>query len=220
MRRLLVPPRAPAAFTSVPGSLTLHRVSRALVLTFTALFVLTIAPSPPDARAYDVGQDVTGRPEVVQALADARAYWGDRVACPGGVAVDVADLAGASEAATALHCRISVGIGWLNAGPDRTRFCALFAHEYGHLLGYGHEAHPEDTDGIMVTPVTPRYCRTFNALPMRLPAACRWPAWARTTPQIRRLYADGKLVKARATFRAWRTKHPKAKLPGSCVATP
>jgi hypothetical protein len=163
------------------------------------------------AHAFVAGDDISAQPEVVQALTDARTYWHDaQPGCPA-ITVTVVEEPDPDVMAATTTCTIAVNVAWLDAAPDRTRFCALFAHEYGHLLGHGHEPSPQDVDKVMVTRGTPAYCRTFNARET-IPKVCRWPRWARATPKVRRLYADGRKRAARRTYLEWRKHHPRAKL--------
>jgi hypothetical protein len=163
------------------------------------------------AHAAAVGDDISANPEVVQALADARAYWHDaQPDCPS-IRVTVVAESDPDVMAGATTCAISVNVAWVDSAPDRTRYCALFTHEYGHLLGYGHEAYPQDVDKVMVTRGTPSYCRTFNAR-RTVSKVCRWPRWARATPKVRRLYAAGRKRAARQAYLTWRKRHPHAKL--------
>lgn len=210
-----------SALSSVHRYVDTRRVTaltRTVMVAICAVVVaLTVAPR---ASAFEVGDDLTGLPQIDQAFSDARGYWqGRQPTCPTGIRVTVADLAGEGEAGQATDCALALDLTWLNSSPDRTQYCALFSHEYGHLLGYGHEDRAEDVDKVMSQRVTPRYCRTFGEFLPKLPRPCSWPTWARATPTVRTLYAAGRRHAALVAFRSWRKRHPKARLPGPCVLT-
>lgn len=179
-----------------------------------ALVLLGLSAAP--ASAYQPGDNISGQPEIVQALNDASGYWhGAKAPCPAGITVRVVEHLPGTVVAEATDCAISIGIDFYSPLPDRGRYCALFAHEYGHLLGHEHEAYPDDAEGIMANPAMPRYCFNLAHPPQpktQMPAACRWPAWARVTTNIRRLYAAGKATAARAEFLRWRKQHPRQRV--------
>jgi hypothetical protein len=101
--------------------------------------------------AADANPDPGGDPLVARWLAVSRAYWGASPPCMGGVDVVVGDWGPGGDTwayATRGGCwivlRPSVYPG--PAGMDmtawRTAMCATIAHEWGHLLGYGHSTDP------------------------------------------------------------------------------
>jgi hypothetical protein len=118
------------------------RLRAAVILTVFASLALSTA-------AQADGVDVTQTPIVQRYLSLAAAYWGTTAPCPAYV-VEVAPLASADPAdAEAAQPGCSMRYGpetWqkILSGAMPRWGCLTTTHEYGHSLGHGHVADPND----------------------------------------------------------------------------
>jgi hypothetical protein len=123
------------------------RVPRHLI----ALFAVAVALAAPSLAHADHGQPFTD-PDVEAYLEIAREHWG---MTPAGCAVHVVlhDNPNPDVVATAEQpgCRMWLDRDWWPAPPSRIA-CTIVAHEWGHLLGFGHS---DDSNDLMyVQPLT------------------------------------------------------------------
>lgn len=105
-------------------------------LALAILVLLVLAPAA-QARPFDRDE--------MRAVELAHDYWGRGPTCPNGIAYEVVPSLGGFEG-FAMPCRIRMA-------TDGERFllmCGIVAHEWGHLLGYGHLSEP----GHVMSPIT------------------------------------------------------------------
>ena len=103
-----------------------------------------------------------GWPRAERAKAVAVNYWGQTPAqCPHVYAMRADTLMNPGAAAEADHnaCSIYFLRGWWALSPRASfaRFCSVYVHEWGHLLGYQHTDEPGVMNGDHVP--TLRACR-------------------------------------------------------------
>jgi hypothetical protein len=130
------------------------------------------------------GADPATDPQVAQWLAAAQAYWGVAPNCPSGLSIQRAQwLADPNVWAAAVQggCAMAFDPDFYPApanydqGWYQAAMCSVVAHEWGHLLGYGHVADPSN----LMNAVTP--INVVGGCPKwGIPAAL--PAPAETTP--------------------------------------
>ena len=98
-------------------------------------------------------------PRVERAKAVAINYWGQPAQCPHVWAMRADTLTNPGAAAEAGGCSIYFLRGWWALSPRASfaRFCSVYLHEWGHLLG---QSHSDDPESVMHSPVpTIRACR-------------------------------------------------------------
>jgi Matrixin len=142
-----------------------------LFLLACALFAPPIARAdstvrvPAHVRSARLAQaaavpDPATDPQIGQWLAVAQAHWGAAPNCPGGLSIQRAQwLPDPNVWAAAVQGGCSLAFdpdfypapagydqGWYQAA-----MCSVVAHEWGHLLGYGHVADPNS----LMNPITP-----------------------------------------------------------------
>lgn len=184
-------------------------------LATLAVLLALVAAAPASAHEPELagidwtGEEITAAQEVADALAAARSYWQLEPACPAGIVVRTFDDPWARARAERPGCLIWLDRGWLALDVGQLGFCTVIAHEYGHLLGYGHDH--ADRERVMADIAVPQVCQPRQA-PSHAAAGCRWPAWAHATPRIRGLYMSGEGLRARLAFRRWRRTHRGANL--------
>ncbi len=170
------------------------------------------------AQAPATTADPATDPQIAQWLGLARAYWNASPNCPQGISLVRAESLpdpGVWAAAVPGGCEIAFDPDFYPApaGYDRAwwqaAMCSVVAHEYGHLLGYGHVADPSN----LMNPVTP-----INIVPgcptWGLPSATPAPAQAATPapePQQRKAAKSSrKTCAARARGASRQTKAARA----------
>ena len=146
---------------------------------------------PADAHRAHLAQaaaapaaDPATDPQIAQWMATAQAYWGAAPNCPDGISIQRAQwLPDPNVWAAAVQGGCAVAFdpdfypapagydqGWYQAA-----MCSVVAHEWGHLLGYGHVADPNN----LMNPITPINivggCPTWGIVPAA-------PAPSETTP--------------------------------------
>lgn len=136
------------------------------------------------AQAAATAADPAIDPQIAQWMTIAQGYWGATPSCPDGISIQRAQwLPDPNVWAAAVQggCAVAFDPDFYPAPADYDRrwyqaaMCSVVAHEWGHLLGYGHVADPSN----LMNPVTPVNivggCPTWG-----IPAAS--PAPAQTTP--------------------------------------
>jgi hypothetical protein len=124
-------------------------------------------PVPAGARRAHLAQaaaapapDPATDPQIAQWMATAQGYWGAAPNCPQGISIQRAQWLpdpGVWAAAVQGGCAVAFDpdfypppagydLGWYQAA-----MCSVVAHEWGHLLGYGHVADPNN----LMNPITP-----------------------------------------------------------------
>jgi len=148
------------------------------LLPFLLLACALVAPAtaradsvmhvPSDARhrahlaqaAAAPGADPATDPQIAQWLAIAQAHWGAAPNCPNGISIQRAQWLpdpGVWAAAVQGGCAVAFDPDFYPAPADydqgwyRAAMCSVVAHEWGHLLGYGHVADPNN----LMNPITP-----------------------------------------------------------------
>jgi hypothetical protein len=130
------------------------------------------------------GADPATDPQIAQWLAIAQAHWGAAPNCPNGISIQRAQWLpdpGVWAAAVQGGCAVAFDPDFYPAPADydqnwyRAAMCSVVAHEWGHLLGYGHVSDPNN----LMNPITPINivggCPTWG-----MPSAT--PAPSETTP--------------------------------------
>jgi hypothetical protein len=93
-------------------------------------------------------------------MASAQAYWGAAPNCPNGISIQRAQWLpdpGVWAAAVQGGCAVAFDPDFYPAPADydqgwyQAAMCSVVAHEWGHLLGYGHVADPNN----LMNPITP-----------------------------------------------------------------
>jgi hypothetical protein len=122
--------------------------------------------APPAARHATYAQaaaapaDPAADPLIAHFLDVARAYWKAGPNCPGGLSVTRAQWLpdpGVWAAAMQGGCSLAFDPDFYPAPADydhgwwEAAMCSVVAHEWGHLLGYGHVSDPSN----LMYPVTP-----------------------------------------------------------------
>lgn len=190
---------------------------RCSLLTASVVVALVVVLSQAsiavaDSTAIDwSGEDMSAAPNIVEALDHARSYWQAAPACPAGISVSTFDDPDPNVLARGEQpgCRIWLDRSWLATSPSQPVICTVITHEYGHLIGYGHDH--IDSEHVMPEGRTPRVCYPLEQFgSVRMASGCRWPAWAYASPRVGGLYFDGRLPAARRAFRHWRRRHPRA----------
>jgi hypothetical protein len=106
------------------------------------------------------GADPATDPQIAQWIADAQAYWGAAPNCPNGISIQRAEWLpdpGVWAAAVQGGCAVAFDPDFYPAPADydqgwyRAAMCSVVAHEWGHLLGYGHVSDPNN----LMNPITP-----------------------------------------------------------------
>jgi hypothetical protein len=146
------------------------------LLPFMLLACALVAPAtaraesvrvPADAHRAHLAQaaaagapDPATDPQIAQWMATAQAFWGAAPNCPGGISIQRAQwLPDPSVWAAAVQggCAVAFDPDFYPAPADydqgwyQAAMCSVVAHEWGHLLGYGHVADPNN----LMNPVTP-----------------------------------------------------------------
>jgi hypothetical protein len=122
---------------------------------------------PADAHRAHIAQaaaagaaDPATDPQIAQWMASAQAFWGAAPNCPGGISMQRAQwLPDPAVWAAAVQggCAVAFDPDFYPAPADydqgwyQAAMCSVVAHEWGHLLGYGHVADPNN----LMNPVTP-----------------------------------------------------------------
>jgi hypothetical protein len=186
---------------------------------------------PADAHRAHLAQaaaagaaDPATDPQIAQWMASAQAFWGAAPNCPGGISMQRAQwLPDPAVWAAAVQggCAVAFDPDFYPAPADydqgwyQAAMCSVVAHEWGHLLGYGHVADPNN----LMNPITPINivggCPTWG-LPTATPApttpvrsAAKAPAKKTTRKASKKKTSTcaGKAkAKARSTKRAKATK--------------
>jgi hypothetical protein len=184
------------------------------LLPFLLLACALVAPAtarahsvmhvPADARhhahlAQAAGADPATDPQIAQFLATAQAYWNAAPNCPDGISIQRAEwLPDPNVWAAAVQggCAMAFDPDFYPAPADydqgwyQAAMCSVVAHEWGHLLGYGHVTDPNN----LMNPVTPINivggCPTWG-----IPSAAPDPSQA--TP-VRRTTTSSKKTKKTA----------------------
>ena len=106
------------------------------------------------------GADPATDPQIAQWMATAQAYWGAAPSCPDGISIQRAEWLpdpGVWAAAVQGGCSVAFDPDFYPAPADydhgwyQAAMCSVVAHEWGHLLGHGHVADPNN----LMNPVTP-----------------------------------------------------------------
>jgi Matrixin len=106
------------------------------------------------------GADPATDPQIAQWMAIAQAHWGAAPNCPDGLSIQRAEWLpdpGVWAAAVQGGCAVAFDPDFYPAPADydqgwyQAAMCSVVAHEWGHLLGYGHVADPNS----LMNPVTP-----------------------------------------------------------------
>jgi hypothetical protein len=136
------------------------------------------------AQAAAAAVDPAIDPQIAQWMAIAQGYWGAAPSCPDGISIQRAQwLPDPNVWAAAVQggCAVAFDPDFYPAPADYDRgwyqaaMCSVVAHEWGHLLGYGHVADPSN----LMNPVTP--INIVGGCPSwGIPAATPEPA--QTTP--------------------------------------
>lgn len=132
---------------------TLAAICLALAFAAPAVGERTqINPATGRATTFDIGPDITTNSRIRADLVRAARYWRAKPGCP--VTVGVMDDDGDTFArADRGGCRIWIDRGWWDSLRAQPRLlCNVVVHEYGHLLGHGHDhrrriMRPVDPDG-------------------------------------------------------------------------
>ncbi len=185
------------------------------LLPFLLLACALVAPAtaradsvrvPADAHrahlaqaAATAGADPATDPQIAQWMALAQAHWGAAPNCPGGISIQRAQwLPDPNIWAAAVQggCAVAFDPDFYPAPADvdqgwyQAAMCSVVAHEWGHLLGYGHVADPNN----LMNPITPinivAGCPTWG-----IPAASPEPS--ETTP-VQSASAPGKTTTRKA----------------------
>jgi hypothetical protein len=122
---------------------------------------------PADAHRVHLAQaaaagaaDPASDPQIAQWMATAQAFWGAAPNCPNGISIQRAQWLpdpGVWAAAVQGGCAVAFDPDFYPAPADydqgwyQAAMCSVVAHEWGHLLGYGHVADPNN----LMNPVTP-----------------------------------------------------------------
>ena len=184
---------------------------------------------PADARrahlaqaAAAQGADPATDPQIAQWMGLAQTFWGTTPNCPNGISIQRAEwLPDPSVWAAAVQggCAVAFDPDFYPAPADfdpswyQAAMCSVVAHEYGHLIGYGHVADPSN----LMNPITPINivggCPTWG-----IPSASPDPT--ETTPvqgasssakkTSRKKKTSSCAGKARSTKRSKRSKRSKA----------
>ena len=175
------------------------RLRLAILVVFA--FALLAAPARADHGA------TINDPTLSRYMAIAAAYWGGpepvcttqdgQVIRPHAVLADNPQPEVAAWAEVG-GCRIWLDIDFWPAAPDEL-YCNLIAHEWGHLLGYGHSSNPSDLMWPEWTNNVVPGCQVFRPPPR--PAS---PVQS-NAPKIKR-YRAGKL-RAKRRACASRARH-------------
>jgi Matrixin len=170
------------------------------------------------------GADPATDPQIAQWMATAQGYWGAAPNCAQGISIQRAQWLpdpGVWAAAVQGGCAMAFDPDFYPApagydqGWYQAAMCSVVAHEWGHLLGYGHVADPNN----LMNPITPinlvAGCPTWG-IPAATPApttplqsAVRAPAKKTTRKAAKKKTSTcaGKAkAKARSTKRAKATK--------------
>jgi hypothetical protein len=139
----------------------------ALFAPATARAADSVVRAPADAHrahlaqaAAAPGADPATDPQIAQWMAIAQAHWGAAPNCPNGISIQRAQWLpdpGVWAAAVQGGCAVAFDPDFYPAPADydqdwyRAAMCSVVAHEWGHLLGYGHVA---DSNNLM-NPITP-----------------------------------------------------------------
>lgn len=93
-------------------------------------------------------------PDEEWAFAQAASYWGASPPCS---SLQKEVVVGLPDAGRAHHPEVGEGpcLVQIAAGMGRGSLCAVMLHEYGHLLGYGHEDPPMLVDAGAVPQCAP-----------------------------------------------------------------
>jgi hypothetical protein len=167
--------------------------------------------------------DPTTDPQIAQWIADAQAYWGTAPNCPGGISIQRAQwLPDPNVWAAAVQggCAMAFDPDFYPAPADydqgwyQAAMCSVVAHEWGHLLGYGHVADPNN----LMNPITPINivggCPTWG-IPSATPApttpvaSAKAPA-TKPTRKAAKKKAATCAGKAKAKYKAHSSKRAKA----------
>jgi Matrixin len=174
-------------------------------LTLIALLCLLGAPTAAEA-APDPGRD----PLVQRWLGVARAYWGASPPCLGGVDAVAGNWGPGGDAwayASAGSCWIALRPTAYPAPPRmdltwwRAAMCTTTAHEWGHLLGYGHSPDPSS----LMYPYVP-----VGAVPGCAPGA-EAPAGPAPRKRAQRCAAKARAQKRRCVRRSGRSRRAPAR---------
>jgi hypothetical protein len=170
------------------------------------------------------GADPATDPQIAQWMAIAQAHWGAAPNCPDGISIQRAEWLpdpGVWAAAVQGGCAVAFDPDFYPAPAEydqgwyQAAMCSVVAHEWGHLLGYGHVA---DRNSLM-NPITPINivggCPTWGIASARPEPSENTPVQSATTStkKTTRKAAKKKTTacagKARSTKRAKRSKAPK-----------
>jgi hypothetical protein len=156
-------------------------------------------------------------PQIAQWMATAQGYWGAAPNCPQGISVQRAQWLpdpGVWAAAVQGGCAVAFDpdfypppagydLGWYQAA-----MCSVVAHEWGHLLGYGHVADPNN----LMNPITPINivggCPTWGIAPATPDPTQTTPV--QTAKTTARKAAKKKTATCAAKARSRSTKRAKA----------
>jgi hypothetical protein len=208
------------------------------LLPFLLLACALVAPAtaradsavsvPPDAHrahlaqaAAAPGADPATDPQIAQWMATAQAYWGAAPNCPDGISIQRAEwLPDPNVWAAAVQggCSVAFDPDFYPAPADydkgwyQAAMCSVVAHEWGHLLGYGHVSDPNN----LMNPVTPINivggCPTWG-----IPAATPEPS--ETAPVQSAKAPARKAAKKKTSTCAGKARSAKrAKAPKRCAA--
>jgi Matrixin len=121
---------------------------------------VTHVPAHAHLAQAAAGADPATDPQIAQWMATAQAYWGAAPNCPDGISIQRAEWLpdpGVWAAAVQGGCAVAFDPDFYPAPADydqgwyQAAMCSVVAHEWGHLLGYGHVSDPSS----LMNPVTP-----------------------------------------------------------------
>src|SRR3954453_21766288 len=167
--------------------------------------------------------DPAADPQIAQWLQGAQAHWGAAPNCPSGLSIQRAQwLADPNVWAAAVQggCALAFDPDFYPAPAEydsgwyAAAMCSVVAHEWGHLLGYGHVSDPNN----LMNPVTPINivggCPTWG-----LPSATLAPPASTPVQTPKRKKPARKAAKKACAGKAKARRTRRAKAPKRCAAT-